>query len=103
MRKCRFSNDQIVFALKQKESGVSIDKVCQMLGISERTFYRWKSVYGGLIPGDINRVKRLENENVKLKKLVADLSLEKAILQDQLDQKRNEIWAFTKQQSHIQT
>lgn len=103
MKKYRFSNEQIAFALKQLESGVPRDKVCKMLGISERTFYRWKSAYVGLVPSEINRMKKLETENLKLKKLVAELSLEREILQDQLNQKWNETWSVTTQLSHMQT
>jgi putative transposase len=87
MRKSRFSDEQIAFALKQTESGASINKVCEMLGVSERTFYRWKSSYAGMVPSEIDRLKKLEVENAKLRKLVADMCLEKAMLQDLIVQK----------------
>jgi putative transposase len=101
LRKNRFSDEQIAFALEQKESGVTTDNVCKMLGISERTFYRWKTIYAGMKPSEIDHVKRLEIENSKLRKLVADLSIEKTILQDLLDQKWSDIWAGKRQESRM--
>ena len=103
MKRIRFSNEKIAFALKQIESGVPRDMVCEMLGISERTFYRWKTTYLGLAPIEIDRMKKLETENMKLKKIVAELSLERAVLQDQLTQKWNETMALAKQQSQMRT
>lgn len=96
MRKSRFTEDQIAYALKQTESGASINKVCKMLSVSERTFYRWKSRYTGMLPSDINRLKKLESENMKLKKLVADLSLDKVRLQDLLSENWAEMAAGVK-------
>lgn len=79
--------EQIAFALKQAETGTPVAEVIRRMGISEQTFYRWKKVYGGLGVGELRRVKQLEEENRKLKQLVADLSLDKHILQDVLAKK----------------
>lgn len=87
MKKSKFTEQQIVFALKQAELGISVDEVCRKLGISEATFYNWKKKYGGLGPAEMRRLRQLEEENSKLKKLVADLSLDKLMLQDVLSKK----------------
>lgn len=75
---------QIAFALKQAELGALVSEVCRKLGITEQTFNRWKSKYGGMRPSDMKRLRQLEEENVNLKKLVADLSLDMLMLQDEL-------------------
>ena len=75
------------FALKQAELGTPVSEVCRKLGVSEQTFYRWKNRFGGMLPSDMKRLKQLEEENAKLKKLVADLSLDKVMLQDVLSKK----------------
>ena len=82
MKRKRYSVEQIVAAVKQHELGMSVADVCRKLGISEGTFYRWKQQYGGLEPNQVRELKQLREENAKLKKLVADLSLDKAMLQD---------------------
>jgi putative transposase len=87
MKKSRFTEEQIAFALKQNELGVSVEEVSRKMGISEATFYNWKQKYGGLGPSELRRLKQLEEENSKLKRLVADLSLDKAMLQDVLSKK----------------
>ena len=87
MKKTRHTEEQIAFALKQAETGTSVAEVIRRMGISEQTFYRWKKEYGGLGVGELRRVKQLEDENRKLKQLVADLSLDKHILQDVLAKK----------------
>lgn len=87
MKKSRYTEEQIVFALKQAEMGTPVAEVCRKLGIAEQTFYRWKNKYGGMLPSDVKRMKQLEEENAKLKKLVADLSLDKIMLQDVLSKK----------------
>ena len=69
------------------ELGTPISEVCRKLGIAEQTFYRWKSKYGGMLPSDMKRLRQLEEENARLKKLVADLSLDKLMLQDVLTKK----------------
>ena len=87
MKKSKFSEEQIVYAIKQVEAGVPIAELCRKYGISQQTFYRWRSKYGGLAPSELKRLKDLERENSQLKKLVADLSLDKQILQDVLKRK----------------
>ena len=87
MKKSRYTEEQIAFALKQAELGTPVNEVCRKLGVSEPTFYRWKSKFGGMLPSDMKRLKHLEEENAKLKKLVADLSLDKVMLQDVLSKK----------------
>ena len=87
MKKTRHTEEQIAFALKQAETGTSVAEVIRRMGISEQTFYRWKKVYGGLGVGELRCLKLLEEENRKLKQLVADLSLDKHILQDVLAKK----------------
>ena len=87
MKKSRFTEQQIAFALKQAETGLPVEEVCRKLGISQQTFYRWKKKFGGLDVSEVRRLKLLEEENRKLKSLVADLSLDKQILQDVLSKK----------------
>jgi putative transposase len=87
MRKSRFTEEQIAFALKQAETGTPVLEVCRKMGVSEQTYYRWKKQYGGLGVQEIRRLKLLEEENRKLKQLVADLSLDKLMLQDVLAKK----------------
>jgi putative transposase len=87
MKKSKFTEAQIVFSLKQSESGVSVEEICRKLGISQQTFYNWKKKYGGLDPAELRRLKQLEEENARLKKMVADLSLDKQMLQDVLKKK----------------
>ena len=87
MRKSRFTEEQIAFALKQGETGTPVAEVIRRMGVSEQTFYRWKKLYGGLGTGELRRLRQLEEENRKLKQLVADLSLYKHILQDVLAKK----------------
>ena len=82
MKKKRFSVEQIVAVLKQAELGMPVADVIRQIGISEQTFYRWKRQYGGLQSDQVRELKELQDENARLKKLVAELSLDKAILQD---------------------
>jgi putative transposase len=84
MKKSKFTEQQIVFALHQAETGVKVSEVCRKMGISEATFYNWKKKYGGLGVSELRRLKMLEEENMKLKQIVADLSLDKQMLQDVL-------------------
>ena len=86
-KKSRYTDEQIAFALKQAETGTSVAEVIRRMGVSEQTFYRWKKMYGGLGVGELRRVKQLGDENRKLKQLVADLSLDKHILQEVLAKK----------------
>jgi len=87
MKTSRYTEQQIAFALKQAETGTPVKEVIRKMGISEQTFYRWKKQYGGLMPSDLKKLKQLEEENRQLKKLVADLSLDKQMLQDVLSKK----------------
>lgn len=87
MKRSRYTEQQVVFILKQAELGTSVEEVCRKAGISEATFYNWKKKYSGLGPSELRRLRQLEEENVKLKKLVADLSLDKVMLQDVLSRK----------------
>ena len=82
MKKGRFTEEQIAFALRQAETGTSVAEVIRKMGISEQTFYRWKKQYAGMGVVELRRMKQLEEENRKLKQLVADLSLDKVMLQD---------------------
>ena len=85
--KKRFTEAQITFALRQADSGTSIWEIIRKLGISEATFYRWKKKYAGLGVAEVHRLKQLEDENKRLKRLVADLTLDKQMLQDVLSKK----------------
>jgi putative transposase len=87
MKKSKFTEAQIVFAIKQSETGVSVEEVCRKMGITQATFYNWKKKYGGLGISELRRLKQLEEENSKLKQIVADLSLDKQMLQDVLKKK----------------
>ena len=78
------SEEQIVFALRQVENGAKVPEVCRKLGVSEQTFYRWKAAYGGLGVSELRELRQLRDENNRLKRLVADLSLDKHILQEVL-------------------
>lgn len=87
MKRSKFTEAQIAFVLKQVEDGASVTEVCRKAGIAEATFYNWRKKYGGLMPSEMKRLKLLEEENSKLKRLVADLSLDKAMLQDVIKRK----------------
>ena len=87
MPKKKMSEEQIAFALRQAESGAPVAEICRRLGVSEASFYRWKKVYAGMGVAEIRRLKQLEDENTKLKRLVADLTLDKTMLQDALRKK----------------
>lgn len=87
MKKSKFSEEQIAFALKQAETGTRVEEVCRKLGISEATFYNWRKKYGGLGVPELRRLKQLEAENQRLKQMVADLSLDKHMLQEVIKKK----------------
>jgi putative transposase len=87
MKRSKFTESQIVFALRQADTGVKAAEVCRKMGISEATFYNWKKKYGGLGVTELRRLRQLEEENSQLKKIVADLSLDKQMLQDILKKK----------------
>lgn len=87
MKRSKYSEAQIAFVLKQAKGGTTIGEVCRKTGISEATFYAWRKKYAGLMPSEMRRLRQLEEENGKLKRLVADLSLDKAMLQDVVSRK----------------
>ncbi len=87
MKRSRFTQEQIAFALRQAESGASVGEVCRKMGISDNTFYRWKRQFAGMGVAELRRLKILEDENRRLKQLVADLALDKEMLQDVLRKK----------------
>jgi len=87
MRKARFTEEQISYAIRQAESGTPVGEVCRKIGVSEQTFYRWKRKYMGMGVAELRRIRQLEEENRKLKKIVADLSLDKHMLQEVLSKK----------------
>jgi putative transposase len=87
MRKSKFTEEQIAYALQQAAAGVPIAELCRKYGISDATFYAWRKRYGGMAPSEVKRLKELEQENSRLKRLVADLTLDKHMLQDVLSKK----------------
>lgn len=87
VRKSRFSEEQIAMALRQAEAGTPVAEICRKLEVTETTFYRWRKKYGGLGVSELRELKQLKEENRKLKQLVADLSLDKSILQEALRKK----------------
>ena len=82
MRRSKFTESQIIFGLRQAETGIKDSEVCRKMGISEAKFYNWKKKYGGLGVTELRRLRQLEEENRQLKQIVADLSLDKQMLQD---------------------
>ena len=84
MKKSKFTEAQIVFALRQAENGIKIEEVCRKLGITQTTFHNWKKKYSGLGVTELKKLKDLQEENQRLKQIVADLSLDKLMLQDVL-------------------
>jgi putative transposase len=87
MKKSTFTDEQIIYALRQAEQGATVAEVCRNAGISEQTFYRWKKRFAGMGVAELHRLRQLEEENRKLKQLVADLSLDKHMLQEVLRKK----------------
>src|SRR4030043_127314 len=87
MKKKRFTEAQIAFSLRQAESGTSVSEIVRKMEISEVTFYRWKKKYVGLGVSELRRLKQLDDENRRVKRLVADLTLDKQMLQDALSKK----------------
>lgn len=87
MKKSRFNEEKIIAVLKQAEAGVKVSELVRKLGISEATFYNWKAKYGGLDASQLRRLKELESENAKLKKMYAELSLTHHALQDAVEKK----------------
>ena len=84
MKASKFSEAQIAFVLKQADEGTSVAEVCRKAGVSQGTFYNWRKKYAGLLLSEMKRLRQLEDENNRLKKIVADLTLDKAMLQDVL-------------------
>jgi putative transposase len=87
MKRSRFTDQQIAFALQQAEQGTQVGEVTRKMGISEQTFYRWKKKFGGLMPSEVRKLRQLEEENARLRRLVADLSLDKEMLQEVIRKK----------------
>ena len=87
MRKSAYTDGQIAYALQQAETGTPVAEVCRKMGISENTYYRWKKKFTGLLPSDMKKLRQLEEENRRLKQMVADLSLDKHMLQEVLSKK----------------
>jgi putative transposase len=84
MRASRFTEQQMVAALRQAEGGTPVVEVCRKLGVSEQTFYRWKRKFAGMGVAELRRLRQVEDENRRLKQLVADLTLDKQMLQEAL-------------------
>lgn len=87
MRKSRFTEEQIAYAIRQVDQGTPAVELCRKMGISEQTFYTWKKKYAGMAASELKRVRQLEDENRRLKSLVADLTLDKHMLQEVLRKK----------------
>jgi putative transposase len=87
MKKSKFTKQQIAFILKQADDRVSVEDTCRKAGISIQTYYRWRQKYGGPMPSEMKRLRQLEEENSRLKRIVADLSLDKEMLQDVIKRK----------------
>ena len=87
MKTTRFTESQMIAVLKQGDAGVPIKDICRQAGISQATYYQWKSKYGGMEASDLKRVKELEAENAKLKRMYADLALENTAIMDVLSRK----------------
>jgi putative transposase len=87
MKKSKFTEEQIAYALRQVESGTSVLDACRKLGITEQTFYRWKKKFAGMGVAELRRLRQLEDENRRLKALVADLTLDKHMLQEVISKK----------------
>ena len=87
MKSSRYTAEQVAFAMRQAESGTSVPEICRKMGIAEQTFYRWKKKFAGMGIAEVRRLRVIEEENRKLKQLVADLSLDKQMLQDVLRKK----------------
>jgi putative transposase len=87
MRKSRYTDEQIAYALRQAEGGTAPAEICRKLGISEQTFYRWKKKYGGMGVAELRELKQLRQENRRLKRMVADLSLDKQMLREVVETK----------------
>lgn len=87
MKTSQFSEEKIIYFLKQAEAGVAVKDVCRQAGVSAATFYKWKNKFAGMGVSEAKKLRRLEQENTRLKKLVADLTLDKHILQEVIEKK----------------
>jgi putative transposase len=87
MKKTAFTEEQIAYALRQAETGTPVADICRKLGVSEQTFYRWKKKFAGMGIAELRRLRQLEEENRTLKQLVADLTLDKHMLQEAIRKK----------------
>lgn len=87
MKRSRYSEEQVIYALRQADSGVAVSEVCRQMGVSEATFYVWRRKYAHLGVTELRKLKQLEEENARLKRLVADLTLDRHILQEVLRKK----------------
>jgi putative transposase len=87
MKASKFSDAQKAFILKQGDDGVPVAEICRKAGISQATYFNWKKKYAGLLPDEMRRLKALEDENAKLKRIVADLTLDREMLQDVIRRK----------------
>ena len=88
MKKSRFTEQQVAYALRQAESGTPVTEICRKLGVSQQTFYTWRRKFAGMGVAELRELRQLREENKKLKELVADLSLDKHMLQEVLSKKR---------------
>lgn len=82
MKRSKFTEEQVAYALRQAESGTAVEDICRSMGVSQATFYIWKKKYGELGASEVRRLRQLEEENLRLKRLVVDLTLDKSILQE---------------------
>lgn len=87
MKASKFSDAQKAFIIKRSDDGMPVAEICRKAGISQATFFNWKKKYGGMLPSEMKRLRELEAENARLKKIVADLSLDKEMLQDVIKRK----------------
>ena len=87
MKRSRFTDRQIAFALQQAEAGTGVLEVCRKMGVAEQTFYRWKKKFGGLMPSEVSNLRQLEEENFRLRGWVADLSLDQEMLPEVIRKK----------------
>lgn len=87
MKRSQYTGQQVAFAPRQAEAGTPVPEVCRKMGVSEATYHRWKQKYGGLPPSEVRRLRSLEEENARLRKLVADLTPDKEMLQEVIRRK----------------
>jgi putative transposase len=87
MKKTRFTENQIIAILKEGEAGVQVKEICRKHGVSDATYYNWKSKYGGMSPSDLKRMKEMEQELFQLKRMYADMALENRALKDLIEKK----------------